>query len=89
MISFLTFFLQMLNGLLPQKIRQVKEIPSTFPVTDDMVDDLLEGTSIEKELQVGIYSEWMWIPNLSGPYQEQNWEPPSSSQNMKSLEGQS
>ncbi|XP_061667832.1 polyunsaturated fatty acid lipoxygenase ALOX8-like [Syngnathoides biaculeatus] len=48
------FAYQFLNGVNPHVIRRCSELPSNFPVTDEMVKPFLaEGTSLTKEMKNG------------------------------------
>ena len=56
-VSDVEFGRQILNGVNPIIIKRVTEIPSKFPVTNDMVKPYLtRGKTLDKEIQVGTES---------------------------------
>ena len=47
------FPLQMMNGLNPNKIREMRELPEDFLVDEDALDGLLDpGKSLDEEMEV-------------------------------------
>ncbi len=56
---------QFLNAINPNIIKRCSELPSNFPVTDEMVRPFLEnGSSLQKEMEVSKIKESQFVTNL-------------------------